>query len=276
MSSTFLYGANVRANGIRQHYLRYGGATGARATRAAIVLIPGITSPAITWGFVGEVFGTAFDTYVLDVRGRGLSDASPTLDYSLDAQADDVAALVAALGLSRTSLVGHSMGARIAARAARRGIRGLESVVLVDPPVSGPGRRAYPGKLSWYIDSIALARAGTDAEGMRAFCPTWTDAERQLRAEWLHTCDERAVRASYEGFHTDDFHADAAQLAVPSLLITAERGDVVRDDDVAELQRATPSMRHVRVPDAGHMIPWDNACGFYAAFGDFLGAPLAA
>ncbi len=22
------------------------------------------------------------------------------------------------------------------------------------------------------------------------------------------------------------------------------------------------------------MIPWDNAAGFYAAFGDFLGAPL--
>jgi N-formylmaleamate deformylase len=30
----------------------------------------------------------------------------------------------------------------------------------------------------------------------------------------------------------------------------------------------------VRVPDAGHMIPWDNAPGFYAAFGTFLGAPL--
>ncbi|AOJ89048.1 MULTISPECIES: alpha/beta hydrolase [Burkholderia] len=276
MSSTFLYGANVRANGIRQHYLRYGGATGARASRPAIVLIPGITSPAITWGFVGEVFGAAFDTYVLDVRGRGLSDASPSLDYGLDAQADDVAALIAALGLPRTSLVGHSMGARIAARAARRDIGGLESVVLVDPPVSGPNRRDYPGKLPWYIDSMTLARAGTDAEGMRAFCPTWTDAELQLRAEWLHTCDERAVRASYEGFHTDDFHADAARLTVPSLLITAERGDVVRDDDVAELQHATPSMRHVRVPDAGHMIPWDNAAGFYAAFGDFLGAPLAA
>ena len=276
MSSTFLYGANVHANGIRQHYLRYGGAAGARASRPAIVLIPGITSPAITWGFVGDVFGAAFDTYVLDVRGRGLSEASSTLDYGLDAQADDIAALVAALGLPRTSLVGHSMGARIAARAARRTIRGLESVALVDPPVSGPNRRDYPGKLPWYIDSMALARAGTDAEGMRAFCPTWTDAELQLRAEWLHTCDERAVRATYESFHSDDFHTDAARLTVPSLLITAERGDVVRDDDVAALQRATPSMQHVRVPDAGHMIPWDNAAGFYAAFGDFLGAPLAA
>ncbi|WP_186074348.1 alpha/beta fold hydrolase [Burkholderia gladioli] len=274
MSSTFLYGANVHANGIRQHYLRYGGASGERAARPAVILIPGITSPAITWGFVGEVFGARFDTYVIDVRGRGLSSASDTLDYSLDAQAADVAALAAALKLERYALVGHSMGARIAARAALRIEAGLESVVLVDPPVSGPGRREYPGKLPWYVDSMALARAGTDAEGMRAFCPSWTDEELRLRAEWLHTCDERAVLASYEGFHQDDFHADAARLRVSSLLITAERGDVVRDEDVAELQRATPAMRHVRVPGAGHMIPWDNAAGFYAAFGDFLDAPL--
>ncbi len=40
--STFLYGAHVHANGIRQHYLRYGG------HGPALILIPGITSPAIT------------------------------------------------------------------------------------------------------------------------------------------------------------------------------------------------------------------------------------
>src|SRR5690606_36313506 len=70
--STYLYGANVHANGIRQHYLRYGGAEGERAGLDADIIIPGITSPAITWGFVGERFGQHFDTYVLDDRGRGL------------------------------------------------------------------------------------------------------------------------------------------------------------------------------------------------------------
>jgi N-formylmaleamate deformylase len=274
MSSTFLYGANVAANGIRQHYLRYGGNEGGRGERPAIILIPGITSPAITWGFVCEVLGRAFDTYVIDVRGRGLSEASLTLDYGVAAQGDDLVALAAALGLRRFTFVGHSMGARIAARAAVSRPAGLESVVLVDPPVSGPGRRAYPSKLPWYVDSMALARKGVDGEAMRAFCPTWTDDALQLRAEWLHTCDERAVLTSFEEFHTEDFHADAGRLPVPSLLMTAERGDVVRDVDVAELQGATPSMRHVRVPDAGHMIPWDNAKGFYAALGDFLETPL--
>jgi N-formylmaleamate deformylase len=275
MSSTFLNGGNVFANGIRQHYLRYGGASGGHSTRPAIVLIPGITSPAITWGFVGEVLGSRFDTYILDVRGRGLSSASDTLDYSLEAQADDIAEFVKARNLSAFSLVGHSMGARIAARAAARIESGLKSVVLVDPPASGPGRRPYPSQLPWYVDSMALARQGMDAEAMRPFCPTWTHEQRQLRAEWLHTCDERAVLASFKGFHVDDFFADAAKLEVPSLLVTAERGDVVRAEDVSELQRATPSMLHARVPDAGHMIPWDNEAGFYAALGDFLGARVA-
>jgi N-formylmaleamate deformylase len=275
MESVFLYGGNVFANGIRQHYLRYGGNKGENSARSPVVLIPGITSPAITWGFVGEVLGTKFDTYILDVRGRGLSSASDDLDYSLDAQADDVVAFVEALGIPDFSLVGHSMGARIAARAAARVKGCLKSVVLVDPPMSGPGRRPYPSRLPWYVDSMALARQGTDAEGMREFCPTWTFEQRQLRAEWLHTCNERAVLASFNGFHEDDFLADAARLKVPSLLMTAERGDVVLPEEVDELQRATPSMLHTRVPDAGHMVPWDNEAGFYAALGEFLGAAVS-
>lgn len=274
-ASTFLYGGNVQANGIRQHYLRYGGPDGGRAARDAVIVVPGITSPAITWGFVGERFGRAFDTYVLDVRGRGLSEASATLDYSLDAQAVDVLAFAAALGLERYAIVGHSMGARIAIRAARSRPVGLTRVVLVDPPVSGPGRRAYPSKLPWYVDSMRLARDGIDAKGMRAFCPTWSDEQLRLRAEWLHTCDERAVLASFDGFHTDDIHADLPHLSVPALLMVAGRGDVVRDEDVEEIRTLLPGLALARVPEAGHMIPWDDEEGFYRAFGDFLGAPLA-
>ena len=272
--STFLYGGNVSANGIRHHYLRYGGRAGPRAHREAVIIVPGITSPAITWGFVGERFGLHFDTYVLDVRGRGLTENRPGMDYGLDAQAADLVAFAEALGLVHWSAVGHSMGARIAIRAAVSQPAGLMRLVLVDPPVSGPGRRPYPAALPWYVDSMKLAREGTDAEGMRAFCPTWTDEQLSLRAEWLHTCDEAAVITSFEGFHTDDIHADLPNLHVPVLLITAERGGVVSEDDVFEMEIAMPGLNEVRVANAGHMIPWDNEEGFYEAFGAFLGATL--
>ncbi|WP_395061632.1 alpha/beta fold hydrolase [Paraburkholderia silvatlantica] len=273
-SSTFLYGGNVQANGIRQHYLRFGGNDAGCAARDPVIIVPGITSPAVTWGFVGEHFGRVFDTYVLDVRGRGLSSSSSELDYSLDAQAADLVAFAQGLNLDRYSVVGHSMGARIGMRAAWTRPSGLARLVMIDPPVSGPGRRAYPSQLPWYVDSIRQAIEGIDVDAMRVFCPTWTDEQLRLRAEWLHTCDERAVRTSFEGFHTDDVHADLTQLTIPLLLITAARGDVVRDEDVAEMRALAPHLLHTRVPDAGHMIPWDNEGEFYQAFGDFLGATL--
>jgi N-formylmaleamate deformylase len=272
--TTFLYGGHVHANGIRQHYLRYGGADGARAARDSVILVPGITSPAITWGFVGDRFGTCFDTYVLDVRGRGLSSAQAGLDYGLDAQAGDVVALAEALGLRRYSVVGHSMGARIGLRAAAAQPAGLARLAMIDPPVSGPGRRPYPSQLPWYVDSIRLARAGIDVEGMRRFCPTWTDEQLRLRAEWLHTCNEQAVVQSFEDFHRDDVHADMPRVKVPALLVTAGRGDVIRQEDVAEIRTLMPQVTVRQVADAGHMIPWDDESGFYAALGDFLGAPL--
>ncbi len=61
--SSFLRGYHVRANGVRLHLLRYGG-QGPR-----LLLLPGITSPAITWGFVAERLARHFDVHVLDFRG---------------------------------------------------------------------------------------------------------------------------------------------------------------------------------------------------------------
>lgn len=275
VASTFLYGGNVHANGIRQHYLRYGGEDGARGGRDAVIIVPGITSPAATWGFVAERFGAALDTYVLDVRGRGLSSASDSLDYGLDAQAEDLIAFADTLGLKRYSVVGHSMGARIGIRAARMQPAGFARLVMVDPPVSGPNRRPYPSQLPWYVDSMRIAREGTNLNGMRAFCPTWTDAQLQTRAEWLHTCDERAVLASFNGFHTDDIHRDLPHIRIPVMLMTAGRGEVVRAEDVEEIRTLLPQLVLAHVADAGHMIPWDDEADFYRAFRDFLGAPLA-
>ncbi|MBB3937019.1 alpha/beta fold hydrolase [Aureimonas phyllosphaerae] len=262
-------GFNIRANGIRQHILRYRGAG------EPLVLVPGITSPAITWGFVAERLAEGFDTYVVDVRGRGLSSTGPGLDYGLDAMADDLSALIAALGSADATVLGHSMGARIAIRAASRNAAGMKRLVLVDPPVSGPGRRAYPSKLPWYVDSIRQAVEGMDAEAMRAFCPTWTPEQLALRAEWLHTCYEPAIVTAFEGFHTDDIHRDLPALPVPAVLMIAGRGGVIEAEDEAEIARLNPAIRTARVPDAGHMIPWDDLEGFLRALDTLLGTSLA-
>ena len=101
---SFLYGKHIRANGIRQHYLRFGG------TGPALILVPGIASPAAMWAFVASRVCEHFDVYVLDVRGRGLSEAGDHLDYGLDACAQDIVALAEQLGLTGYTILGHSDG----------------------------------------------------------------------------------------------------------------------------------------------------------------------
>ena len=265
MASVASIGANVNANGIRQHYLRYG------LRGAPLVLVPGITSPAITWGFVAERLASNFDVYVLDVRGRGLSSSGPGLDYGLDALANDMNAFVAALDLSDVTVLGHSMGARIAVRAAVCGGDRLGRLILVDPPVSGPGRRPYPSKLPWYVDSIEQATVGTDAEAMRAFCPTWSAEQLALRAEWLHTCYRPAIEAAFDGFHTDDIHSDIPNIRIPTGLMVAGRGGVIEAVDEEEIRKLLPAIDIEYVPNAGHMIPWDDLEGFLSAFDALVG-----
>jgi N-formylmaleamate deformylase len=262
--STFLYGANLSGNGIRQHYLRFGG------SGPAILLLPGITSPAVTWGFVGERLGQRFDTYILDARGRGLSASGPDLDYGLDAMADDVAAAIDALGFAKLSIIGHSMGARTAIRAVRRHSLALERLALIDPPVSGPGRRPYLSPLSWYLDSIRLASAGCGAEEMRRFLPAWTDEHLRLRAEWLHTCDEAAIVRSYQDLNLTDIHADLPHIHTPTLLMVAGRAGVILPDDCLELQTLAPRLTVSTVTGAGHMIPWDDFDGFFNSLLPFM------
>jgi len=265
VDSTYQYGAHVRANGIRQHYLRYGGRGG------ALIIIPGITSPAATWGFVGDRLGHAFDTYVLDVRGRGLSSAGPDLDYSLDTCAKDVADFATALGLSRYRVLGHSLGARIGARLAALYGKPIERLVLADPPLSGPGRRPYVKPLSFYIDSIRQAQAGlVDGDAVRRDFPNWGEAQLRQRAEWLHTCDEAAIAQSHRGLQEEEIHGNLATIKMPTLLVPAGQGGVINDEDVVEVRRIMPDIKVAWMRHAGHMLPFDDLDGFVAVVEDFL------
>jgi len=264
-ASTFLYGGHVRANGIRQHYLRYGG------KGAPLVLIPGITSPAITWGFVGERLGRLYDTYVLDVRGRGLSETGPSLDYSLETYAKDASGFAAALKLGRYRLVGHSMGARIAARMGHTEGSKLERVAMIDPPLSGPGRRQYVRSLSFYLDAIHEARKGrADVEAIRKTYPGWTEGQLRLRAEWLHTCDDTAIEQSLRGINEEDIHGDIPKIVAPALLMVAGKGGVIDDPDIDEVKKLLPSLLVRKIAHVGHMIPFDDLEAFFGSLDDFL------
>jgi pimeloyl-ACP methyl ester carboxylesterase len=64
----------------------------------------------------------------------------------------------------------------------------------------------------------------------------------------------------------------ATRIDVPVLLISGGRSDLVSDATVAHFLELVPQARHVRLPDATHMLAGDDNDGFTDTLLDFLRA----
>ncbi len=257
----------IPANGLEHRVLTFG-AEGGRD----LVFVPGITSPAETAEFIAQAL-PEFRFHVPDLRGRGGTGRARAGEYTLDDYAADLAAVLTALELDSPVLVGHSLGARIVARWAVSTPHDDVPLVLVDPPTSGPGRDPYPMTARSFLTQLDEARDGTTPDRIRHYFPHWPDRELLLRAEVLGDCDPTAVAESHRGFETEDFFEIWDRVDGDVVLIHGGNSPVVPQAAVDELAARNPSVPLVRVPDAGHMIPWDNLPGFVRALRSHLGSP---
>ncbi|MGN9840390.1 alpha/beta fold hydrolase [Nonomuraea sp. H19] len=252
----------VAAGPIRLHALDYGG------DGVPLLVLPGITSPAIAMDFVARELTGLVRPIVLDVRGRGLSDDGPS--YTLEDYAADTEAVITRLGLDGAVLLGHSMGARIAGLTAAKGEVALRGTVLVDPPMSGPGRGPYPTTLAAFQSQLQQARRGTDADEVARSWPRWPRREQELRARWLASCGDEAVAATHRGFESEDFFDFWPSVPAPAVLVYGADSPVVTADGAREAARANVAARLVEIPGAGHMVFWDNPRGGLEAVRDIL------
>jgi N-formylmaleamate deformylase len=127
--------------------------------------------------------------------------------------------------------------------------------------------------LAPYLELLEAARRGSIYEQIRHKY-AWDDEHVRLRAEWMATCDPRAVEAAHRGFHEDDVHRDLPHVGVPTFLMVAGKGGVILPADVEEIRDLVPTITVACIETAGHMIPFDDFDAFFAALGTMLGADM--
>ena len=253
----------VLAGDLRLHYLEYG-------TGPALVIVPGITSPAITWGMAAAPLSVDHRVLSLDTRGRGLSD-KPKEGFRLRDYAGDLEAMIDQLGLERPILLGHSMGARIVATFVADHPDSASASILVDPPMSGPGRAPYPITRETFRNQIVQARDhGLAVADVQRQYPLWDEEACRLRAQWLSSCDELAVVESHRSFEEEDVIPYLRAVPPPALFVYGAASPVVTAENVREVSEANPRLELAEVPEAAHMIPWENLDGFLAVVRQFV------
>ena len=112
----------VNANGVGMNYDQQG-------TGEPLLLIPYLAADHACYAFQVAEYAKHFTCISIDLRGSGSSD-DPEGDYTTETLADDVAALMQALGIANAHISGLSLGANIGMAEALR----WEEYQFVLPP----------------------------------------------------------------------------------------------------------------------------------------------
>jgi maleamate amidohydrolase len=251
------------ADGLALHTLEFAGEGN------PVVVLPGITSPAATWTFVVEALAGNRWIILLDARGRGASDKPPT-GYATADYVNDLKALIDAFGLKDPLLVGHSMGARVVAAFDVAFPQVAKALVVIDPPMSGPGRRPYPIPVDFYLEQRRQVLSGASVADLAKGARTWSEARIRDRIAWLPSCSEPAILLSHAGFHHEGFLEAWPKVTAPALFVRGVNSPVVESSDLAEAKAAKPRADYVEIARSGHMIPWDNLDDFVETLDRYL------
>lgn len=117
----------VQLNDIRLHYRDFG-----RAAMPVLLFMHGLTGNAHCFDHVAPEFAGTHHVLALDFRGHGDSEWRADGDYAFQHQLNDTIAFLAALQVSRVSLVGSSLGGAVAMVLAAMKPELVERVVLND------------------------------------------------------------------------------------------------------------------------------------------------
>lgn len=243
---------------------------------APVVLLHGLFGSAGNWGSVARGLADAYRVVVPDLRNHGKSPHAPEHSYPL--LVDDVLRLLDRLGIDSASVVGHSMGGKVAMWLALHHPQRVERLGVVDIAPVDYGhdfdevfacmRAVRLDRMQSRTDADRQMAGGGVGGGVRAFL-----LQNVVKGPdgWAWRIDLDALQraqAAITGFPAVD---GGLTFDGPTHFIHGEQSDYVLPGHEDLIRRLFPNARMCPVADAGHWVYADQPSGFR----DCLGALLA-
>ncbi|EPL9572425.1 esterase [Providencia rettgeri] len=241
-------------------------------SNSPVVLIHGLFGDLNNLGVLGRDLQYYFDTIQIDVRNHGDSFRAEQMSYQQMAQ--DVITLIKSLGYEGATLIGHSMGGKIAMAATEIAPNFIEKIVAIDiAPVAYQVRRH--DKIFAALDAVttehaknrqdaaAIMRNEINEEGVIQFL-----LKSFKQGEWKFNIP--ALKANYEniiGWKT------VPVWDKPVLLIPGGNSPYVQAEYKDEITAQFPNAKAWIVADTGHWVHAEKPDHVLRAIHKFLSIP---
>jgi pimeloyl-ACP methyl ester carboxylesterase len=252
-----------------------------------VVLIHGMLNSSSHWRSVAQSLASEYTVIAPDLIGHGDS-AAPRGDYSLGAHAASIRDLLAAIGVDRASIVGHSLGGGVAMQFFYQFPQRVERLVLISS--GGLGREVTASLRSAALPGVSpalaltirprlvggLAYAGTRLRergiGAGVYLQAVARALRPLqsadaRQAFLHTLraviDARGQRVSA----TDRLYLLES---LPTMIVWGERDNTIPLAHGRAAHEAIPHSTFHTLADAAHFPHLEDPDGLSELLREFL------
>lgn len=232
------------------------GHAGHAAQGSPLVLLHGFPLDSRVWAKQREGLADRFRVITPDLRGFGKSTSADR--FSMESLADDVHALLEAIGALPAVLGGLSMGGYVALEYARKYPADLKGLILVDTKAEGDTAEGKEGR-NKMIELVRAQGSSAVAEQMmpKMLAPetpaTRPQVARELRSI-MENCPALTIEHALVAMRDRiDHTANLPSIAVPTLMIVGAE-DAITPPKVAQaMQSAIPRSQLAVIPDAGHM-----------------------
>ena len=234
------------------------------ADAPVVILLHGFGGSLETWESWAVVLSKQYRVVRFDLPGFGLTGPDPSGDYTDARTVRVLAALMDALGVQKASLIGNSLGGKIAWNFAVEYPGRVEKLVLISPDgFASPGfeygvkpklpavMRLLPYTLPRFMLRMNLAVAYADPK--RLSDATLTRYQDMMLAPG----DRQAMLERMVQVMLVPPGPELAKITAPTLILWGERDGMIPFSNSADYVRDIPGARLVALPGLGH-VPFEE------------------
>ena len=228
------------------------------AGKPPLVLLHGLLGSSRNWQTTGADLASDFHVFALDLRNHGRSPHTATMSY--DEMMGDVAAWMDAQSLARATLMGHSMGGKVAMLLACRQPERVERLIVVD---IAPKNYSWPAHRASFaaMNELTLGDLHSRAEAEMRFearVSSWatrkfltTNLDRKPDGAWFWQINLPVLTAALPILEKNPLGA-TDRFAGPTRFLAGEKSNYIEPSDHAAIRTYFPAAEIQVLPEAGH------------------------
>ncbi len=241
----------------------------------ALLIIHGFLGMSDNWKSFGALYATeGFQTHILDLRNHGKSFHSDNFSY--DVMSQDVLEYCQEHNLHKVSIIGHSMGGKVAMLFATLYPEMVEKLIVADigPKYYKPHHQDIFAGLNAVDFSSKPSRTEVE-EILYPFIPDFGTRQFLMKNLYWVEPGQLGFRFNLEVFNKEIEVIGTALLEKnifekPTMFIRGGNSNYILDADLPEIKKHFPNFELVTIPNVGHWLHAENPKLFFEETARFL------